>query len=577
MKKSQLFAFASAICISSLFSTKAEAVTIDQLVAKGGQAVQITKLPALASTMAAKSSGTKLAKVSDTKILLSGLYLGQLNFEFELVNNQDQVVTDGTRLRISSSTTSSTGYKVRKATRNGTRYTISNNDRYAYFDIGMNENGNYTLISSSPIYFQNGNAAITNAYTFEEIAMEIIPINGICTHRLDLYTYSYVTFGGYIQLRSINQQSNQEFGVIVEFDRDNGTFKILNLGHAGYAVDRSLNKNWFTGTFSAEKGTIQLDPYQYCWNSDIWNSTFSQFNYLDYFYLASFTNRNGRLVCGNPEVGTFSEEENLHHNDEPINWVTNDGNKKTYLSDWTITLPSYTYYTDFSQYYYMEDFRGRSFNDTRIEGSEECTLDVDLKIDEFRFNKRENFSADDDRRIALAVQLSSITNKNDMYLDNYEIYLIKGLHSSIYEAGLTYHEDDGLVGALKISDVNVGRTWYPETAKAAISTKSDSNEAYLRKAFSDADLGDNYSDNGHYTFFIKANYTAESGLEPTFHSMQYTVIDQTTEVENITTDIFTEDAEPVYFNLQGVEMSEPLAPGVYVKRVGNTTSKVIVK
>ncbi len=37
------------------------------------------------------------------------------------------------------------------------------------------------------------------------------------------------------------------------------------------------------------------------------------------------------------------------------------------------------------------------------------------------------------------------------------------------------------------------------------------------------------------------------------------------------------DSEPSWYNMQGVKVAEPTSPGIYIRKAGNNTAKVVVK
>lgn len=86
---------------------------------------------------------------------------------------------------------------------------------------------------------------------------------------------------------------------------------------------------------------------------------------------------------------------------------------------------------------------------------------------------------------------------------------------------------------------------------------------------------DSYEDGNHTlasstdntTIFV---YSSGNGLGA--YSMTRRI---TTGVEDIATD--TEDSDVEYYNLQGIRVHEPLAPGVYLRREGNTVTKALVR
>ena len=50
-----------------------------------------------------------------------------------------------------------------------------------------------------------------------------------------------------------------------------------------------------------------------------------------------------------------------------------------------------------------------------------------------------------------------------------------------------------------------------------------------------------------------------------------------TGMSGVTDIMFNEDVEPIYFNLQGVRVEAPLAPGIYIVKKGNKVSKTIIR
>ena len=52
------------------------------------------------------------------------------------------------------------------------------------------------------------------------------------------------------------------------------------------------------------------------------------------------------------------------------------------------------------------------------------------------------------------------------------------------------------------------------------------------------------------------------------------VIDPTVSIDNINAD---KSAEVEYYNLQGVRVNEPAAGGIYIRRQGSTTEKILIK
>ena len=81
------------------------------------------------------------------------------------------------------------------------------------------------------------------------------------------------------------------------------------------------------------------------------------------------------------------------------------------------------------------------------------------------------------------------------------------------------------------------------------------------------------------TIFVKAVYLPETGLTPTYHSLQ-NVSHHYQKIVTAVDDIDVEDtATPVYYDLNGrmVDAEMGLAPGIYVKRTGMKSQKILVR
>ncbi len=68
-------------------------------------------------------------------------------------------------------------------------------------------------------------------------------------------------------------------------------------------------------------------------------------------------------------------------------------------------------------------------------------------------------------------------------------------------------------------------------------------------------------------------YTYMKGSKMSFYGFNYTVSDDSSAITDITVD---ENAPVEYFNLQGIRVDNP-ENGLYIKRQGNTVTKVLVK
>lgn len=81
-----------------------------------------------------------------------------------------------------------------------------------------------------------------------------------------------------------------------------------------------------------------------------------------------------------------------------------------------------------------------------------------------------------------------------------------------------------------------------------------------------------------YDFRVKAEPKPESGLEPSTWSRRSTVTTLPASSAITAPEADAAPAETEYFNLQGVRISaDRLTPGIYVRRTGTTTEKIIVR
>ncbi|MCH5346252.1 MAG: hypothetical protein J1E63_04045 [Muribaculaceae bacterium] len=174
--------------------------------------------------------------------------------------------------------------------------------------------------------------------------------------------------------------------------------------------------------------------------------------------------------------------------------------------------------------------------------------------------------------------------ENDKYVDHYELYMVPGNVSSVTS---NTHKTTGLVGAMNISD---SKFWSSFTKSAAKGASAEEDETDNKAAELNADgkfnlvipeadmktAGLTPSVNGGYTIFVKTHYTTASGLEPTFHALTYVDNRNATGVDMI--EVEDSNAPAIYFNMNGQQVNgKNMAPGIYIKKQGNKTTKVVVK
>ena len=168
--------------------------------------------------------------------------------------------------------------------------------------------------------------------------------------------------------------------------------------------------------------------------------------------------------------------------------------------------------------------------------------------------------------------------QNYNYVESYDLCFVPGYMTSVDYAAADFQDGENghvLGNCIHIDDYI--SDFVPNTASrvralnAEINPEGENNFNILvpESALANKDA------NGEYSVYLKANYTPESGLTPSFHSLKSLEDLFTTGVENILAD---SEEEAVYYNLNGVEVSaDNMAAGVYVRRQGNTATKVVIK
>lgn len=238
-----------------------------------------------------------------------------------------------------------------------------------------------------------------------------------------------------------------------------------------------------------------------------------------------------------------------------------------------------------------------------VDGMYEYTHDVDFKAAEMGLTY---FIPTDEYYVRGEIDPASV--KNPGYVDHYELHIIPGEHSDDEVTNAAFMNwDKGHDLAVNISDPKYYESSYPtEEAPAAVKAMADNADAaqaansdgrFLRK-ISAQELKDAnaYNADHKYTVYLKAVYTGDSGLEPSFHALYSlgepvvtgldniygdvkgnVMVDGTTVTLSSTADkgmIATTTGTIVY---QGGDATVDLAPGVYVVRAGSYVGKIIIR
>lgn len=163
-------------------------------------------------------------------------------------------------------------------------------------------------------------------------------------------------------------------------------------------------------------------------------------------------------------------------------------------------------------------------------------------------------------------------HKNTAFVEDYELYIVPGEHAVI--GGADFMHEDGHVNGTRIDLEQYATAFMPNTARTMdVDVDGDGGQGLERTynlLIPENDLKAIAAD-GKYSLYTRTKYTAESGLEDSFHALT-PLGETTTAVGTITTDDL--DAPVEYFTLQGVRVDNPLPGAVYVRRQGSHATKV---
>lgn len=444
-------------------------------------------------------------------------------------------------------------------------------------------------------------------------------------NNLGLYNTTYYTIGsekcsGGLTIRTYNPKNT---ATDTYYSAENGTTK-----NRQYAVDVELKadgkmtiENW--GNLGQANVCTVAAPNP----GQTWQTGFNQFegeyNFGTKEVLMKTCNR---LLSPYPQAG-YMYKQMIHGDLQNVNGVTmaedimgtidckiahKGGNQwlngRTYItevSDVVFNFPKYRIGDSADNNIDDPYFEIAKVTNTRIpvDGMYEYTHDVDFKAAEMGLTY---FIPTDEYYVRGEIDPASV--KNPGYVDHYELHIIPGEHSDDEVTNAAFmNRDKGHDLAVNISDPKYYESSYPtEEAPAAVKAMADNADAaqaansdgrFLRK-ISAQELKDAnaYNADHKYTVYLKAVYTGDSGLEPSFHALHSLGEPVVTGLDNIYGDvkgnvgvngttvtlsntadkgmIATTTGTIVY---QGGDATVDLAPGVYVVRAGSYVGKIIIR
>lgn len=588
-----------------LAAPSASAYTVDEIIASSEWMMVTYKLFGQSNDRPIRTECVHLKKMSDTMIRFENVY-GCLSFDFDLVTNGNPN-KNGQELRIYSDKVASEGSLYgytdwclsAQSNASTTKFQISPANNSYYLTINKDENGKFyftsqtafTLVSYKCDYIilEEFWGYVYGAYefwpvrTWSSAIYEPFEYNGTGT---DTYTEIQAYESGYdmdkdawlYDFRKTDFTIEREYKALVT--REGNRVSIVNLGNNGYALDGNYRMSGINATLNPENNTVTIIPDQGAmWGSIYYNAATSIGN-LNFALRFTPASEEGKFA--DPAVvGTYTDE-GVNHNAIEHHWVSNDGKRRTF-EGLTLNLPAFAYYYDVANedgayagsrgdggnmypadpfYLRYMDYMPGEYSNTTISANPDVTLDVDLVLDAV--------GADNGK---LRVVGRMVTNKNDMFVDHYELCVVPGRYTSIndHEGFRDASAEHGHTGATNIHSSDYD--YHGAGAKVAARAEASANahDYSFDKLLDVNEIGGEGKD---YTFYVKAVYDKDNypQLTPTFHSMQ-SKEPQSTGIDGVEFDDI--DAQPEYYNLQGVRVMEPEQGNIYIVRRGTSVSKEI--
>lgn len=570
----------AALCLG-IAAPSANAYTVDEIIANGewmkvqyrystffDSSWDMTYGPTLTEVI-------QLEKVDDQHIKFKGIR-GSLDFIFDLVDYNGDLTDDGVCLQIpgnrqstSDSSADNKAWYIIPILKTSTPKThpekhwelriYKNSDNSLYFQEDYAKNDSW-----GAVMLPTGSAASTShSFIIDWARFEpYTGYNAMCT---DSYS-NYIGTGMNLQLA---QTVNRQYPVTLNLDFDNKTFSIKNFSKLYAATTlngtyTAIDGNPTYGTEADITGTLTDDNrllfdfaqiarlrilttkgYNPWWGISYEVHDWYTFNLSTKDYLT--TGEQGQLEGRYYEC----EDGKPTHNNIEHGWVSNHGKRRTY-DGFTVEIDPYAYVyvpgdgdpTNLQNDPNIYD----SFENTVITDSD-CTLDVDLNI--------ETVEWDSEHKVG-HVKASIVTNKNDQYVDHYDVMIVGGKYKFIDDKGFRIHSENGFENAQQVPESGIVKTETTVSRASEVGTHDYKIDHWFGK-----ELGEHHNTNGEYTFFIRANYKPETSLTPTFHSLQYYESPIPTGIETVGTDIEKPGDNTIY-DLFGRRVVNPQHGTLYI-------------
>ena len=451
------------IVLASLMLTSAtgtaKAVTVDDLVQYGGDAIEIFYGNYVQRSFLDRSNGIKLVKTGDNTLLLKGFYGNSCDVPFKLVNNRLVLDYDD-----------NTYYSVDVKSYN------PNYDVFQLSPMKLYTNGKYDWRLSP---YKSNIITETNGQYLIEFDIPLA-IDGYVGNNSSGYTQKLAMRRNYFKIlvykpnvtitdHNDNANKDRAFNAQLTFV-DDGTIKFLNWGDKGCALANdpiAMNTVFgpVTGGIDRSKSSVWLD-YQ-LFTANIANCTSQAIN----LYGFRLVEKGSDGYFYKPLYGTINDL--LAHHTGTSAWVT-DGGDCTTLESMKMKFRTWTAYSEKSN-----DNAGQPVVSNTVVTVPDHDVTLQLQMT--------GASASN-----VKVAASWKATKNEFYVSSYDLMIVPGK----YTTGAAVPLDKAVV----VANVEKNTT-------GTYSVEGD----YAAK------VGDDY------TLFIRANYTESTGLTPTYHCLSNVV------------------------------------------------------
>ena len=461
---------ASLVALTLLMAGKAQAVTADDLVKYGGDAIEIFYGNYVQRSFADRANGVRLERAGSDTIVLKNFYGGLCDVPFVVKNNKLYMAYDDSdycSIDVDSKNSAFDLIELAPA-----RLAVYTNGTYKYTyrqdiyqsDVITEDDGEYLIEFNMPLaidgYVQSG-----SSYTR--------------TERVFKNYFKIKIFKPNVSVTDHNESSDTDrsYNAQLTFS-DDSTIKFVNWGNKGYALKNTTSPSlnaWFgpvTGGINRSKSSVWLD-YQY-FTTNISNVTSSSIN-LYGFRIVQYGS-DGYFY--KPLYGNINDMQ-AHHSGAS-QWVTDGGDCKT-MESMKMKFRTWTAYSEKSN-----DNSGQPVVSNTIVNVPDHDVTLQLQLSKAAATSH-------------MISASWKAIKNEFYVSSYDLMMVPGKYTSGTDVPL----DKAVTVASSIAKNALG--------------------SYSAESSRTSEVGDDY------TLFVRANYSDSLGLASTYHCLSNVIVEQSDE------------------------------------------------